>query len=293
MEFTDVAINLSLVFLGLVIAIYAIGLPVLNTLLRSNRIRLQRRVDEVQNEIRKISQEGSGRQLLNNVNKELEHLKKEEKDIISTEANLRLKNAVYYPSISFFMTILLIIYNNSIITVYKSSFNSNILFGVSVEYYLYGFIFLIFLYGIRRLIKTLTAIEYVSINIPLPSFEVTFPNELKSITINSGNLTTINIEVYNEGYELAEIVNVYLTFPPNLIIEETDDYSVYQESETSTEYPNHWRVSYSTDIIHMGCVETIPINMMAQPIPGRYRIPIYVLERKIGETEHNLEIIVT
>jgi len=291
MDLTDVVLNLSLILLGLVIAIYAIGLPIVNNLLRSNRLRLQRRVNEVQKEIRRLSQESTGSELVIGASNELKGLIKEQNEIISTESNLKLKKAVFLPSISFFSVIILIIFYNDILLILKDSLNLSYVIGINIEYYISLIILLFLLYGGICMINTLLAIEYVSINVPLPIIQVSFPNEEKSLTLDAGEFS-INVEIFNEGYELAEVVDVFLTFPPNLIVAETEDYNVYQVPNNNIDDPNHWKVSYHTDLIHMGCIETILIQLTALPIPGNYIIPVYVLEKKIGETEHRLEIII-
>jgi hypothetical protein len=287
MEFIDFMINISLLFIGLTVTIYALAVPLFHTQIRRNKVFLESRLDELEKKVESLTKGRRSRESLDVIETEVRQYKNEEKLLSFKLSCLKLRGAVIYPSIVFFLGLLIFIFYedlimwipNNAITIGTKNFTLVMLIGT-----------LTFFYGIYRVICTLMAIDYASTNILMPNFDVHFLDGSKKLTSKINEPISFDIAIENKGYEIGELIDVYLAFPPQIHIIESEDFFVFQESEHDDEYPNYWRVSYYSDYIHAGSNEIMTINIEPLTVANKYTIPIWVIEKNSGDIEFDLEM---
>ncbi|MCX6649109.1 MAG: hypothetical protein NTV61_06940 [Candidatus Bathyarchaeota archaeon] len=296
MENLDFLINLSLALIAVDISIYAIAIPLLQSELKLNFIFLERKLEEVKAELKKINENPNPREGIKSIKQKIKEYELEEKKYASMLLSLRFKGAVIYPCICFFISILFLLLFQNILPSYITNFNflTNIIItNVNLYIILSLIIPLIPLcYGMYKMFCTLNTIDFASTNIPLPDFDISFFGDLKKVTLEGGTIQELTIEISNIGYDVGELVQLFINIPPELrVIESEDaDYSVFKGSPLDKEYPNWWMVSYSTDYIHVDSTENITILIETPPSNNVFKIPIWVAERKINQKEFHLDL---
>lgn len=279
MEIAELLSEISIALLAIDIAVYTIAAALLGSQLKRNVIYIQRRLEEAEAEIQQTKKHlPSPRQRLEKVDAEVEKFKKEEKSLQGNLFCLTLRGAVIYPCSLFAVSIILI--------------TATALFLTEYIYWIAIPAIGLLSWGSYRIYRTLVSIDFAATNIPLPDFEVSFSNDEQKLELQPAKSQTISIAVSNSGYDLGEMIELSVFFPPSFKVTENPDYETYVQDENDPAFPSHTGVFFELDCIHVDTTILFDIKAISPKEPGSYKIPVYVNEREITQKAFELEIAV-
>lgn len=265
----------AIALISMAIAVYAISVSYLGRETSRSVWRIRKRQEELRKKLKKLVYQERLEE--RSIEKELRTSKEKEKEINDRLRCLSLKGAVWYPCT--FFSIALLIAVSGILVVD----------GLSSEYFIVSAAVFIFI-GFYRLARTLTAIEWVAERIPLPKFKVSFRYGATTVKFKTKKKVEVNICVHNIGDDMAEKIEVFVMFPPDFDVQETPKYNVSVQ-EPDSDHPNYIAAIFEVETIHVDTVHHFPPVLLKMPKKaGSYAIPIYVSERKVGESKHQLAI---
>jgi len=279
MEIAGLLTEISIALVAINIAVYAIAAALLGSQLKRNFIYIQRRLEEAEAEIQRTKEYSSSpRQRLEKVDAEVKKFKKEEKALQDKLFCLTLKGAVLYPCCLFAFSIILIAAASLFFPpyVYLTAIPAIVLLS----------------WGSYRIYRTLLSIDYAAINIPLPIFEATFSDDEQKTEMEPAKRQTLSIAVSNSGYDVGEMMEVSVFFPPSFKVAESPDYEIYVQPEKDNVYPLYTGVFFELDCLHVDTTVIFDISITSSKEPHAYKIPVYVNERKITQKAFELEIVV-
>ena len=280
MEILDLILNLSIALIAIDVSVYAISASLLGSQLKRNVLFIQRRLRETEGEIKRIQENSSSsRQRLSDIEKELEQFKKEEKKFTDILYCLTLEGAVLYPCVSIIGALLLGVYG--------------LFFPTEIFLITLGASFFI-LYGSYRVYCTLQSIDFAATNIPLPAFDVVFyTNAEKRLEIESAKKQKLLFEIGNSGYDVGELIEINIFFPPDFKVHKSREYEMNVQPEDMTSiHPLYTGVFYELDHLHVDTSVNVEVVINSPKDTKTYKIPVYVNERKITQEEFELEIVV-
>lgn len=280
MEILDLIFNLTIALVAIDVSVYAISASLLGSQLKRNVLFIQRRLKETEGEIKRIQETfPSSRQRLSDIDEELEEFKTEERHFQNMLFCLKVKGAVLYPCVLFILALFSIVIGS----ILQNHVNL-IALVASI------FIFL----GSYRVYCTLRSIDFASTNIPLPTFDALFyVNSEKRLEIEPAKKQNILFEIGNEGYDIGELIEISIFFPPDFKVHKSREYEInVQPKDATSVHPLYTGVFYEVDHLHIGTSIKVEIVVTSPEESKTYKIPVYTSERKIATQEFELEIVV-
>lgn len=283
-------LNLILGLFTITIGVYAVSVSLLGAQLKRNKIFVQRRVSETENEIENIKKSKSDSlDRLSSIDVRIQELKSELKELNERSFCLELNGAVIYPCSLFIIALSIIILNSylSLIDEIYVVFFSTIFIGG----------------GIYRLYCTLASINFAATNIPMSDFKVRFSNFTNQLILEPNKEYAISIDLENDGSEVAELIEFSIFFPPEFLIKEADDeeegedeYLFYevtiQPIIDEIDYPGYKSVTFEFEYLHIDAYYSNEIIITTPNIEDKYKIPIMIAEKEITQRDKELTIIV-
>lgn len=275
----DLIANMGTLLITIDIGIYAIANTLLSKQIKRNILYVQKRLFDTQQNIEEKNK-GSPSDL-ENIQKEIIDLKREIKTNQDYLKSFMVSDSVIKPCLSLALAVFLI----SILeinTVLNNLYALNILILVQIFIIIIGF-----LYGIYKIYKTLIAIEFASFNIPLPILKIRFRNGEKELGIKKDD-KNFEIIVENDGYEIGEMTELTLFFPPEIQLNLSEDYTISKQTDIE-KYPNYNGISIEVGIIHIN--SSIGYNILLKgrlQIPNQYKIFTEVNAKDILPVEDEL-----
>ena len=275
----DIIANMGTLLITIDIGIYAIANTLLSKQIKRNILYVQKRLFDTQQNIEEKNK-GSPSDL-ENIQKEIIDLKREIKTNQDYLKSFMVSDSVIKPCLSLALAVFLI----SILeinTVLNNLYALNILILVQIFIIIIGF-----LYGIYKIYKTLIAIEFASLNIPLPILKIRFRNGEKELDIKKDD-KNFEIIVENDGYEIGEMTELTLFFPPEIQLNVSEDYTISKQTDIE-KYPNYNGISIEVGIIHIN--SSIGYNILLKrrlQIPNQYKIFTEVNAKDILPMEDEL-----
>ncbi len=268
-----------MVLIALVIAVYTIAVSLLGVHLKTNEMYVKRRLKETKYAIDDLQKSDSDYlEQLTSIEEEIKKAQKVAKKLEDVLYSLTLNGAVMQPLIPFIGTLLL----SGVALLFPSI--TEIVLIVSI-------IFLV--WGGYKMSCTLRAIDFAATNIPLPTFDVTFANDKKSIEIKSDTNQIISIAIGNSGYDLGESIEVSVFIPSSFKVYKDKSYLITIQPNTSAStHPSFIGVYYEIEILHVDTDITFDIKIKSPKVKDTFKIPVYVCERKINQEDFKLELIV-
>lgn len=280
MEIVDILFNLSIALVAIDVSVYAISASLLGSQLKRNILFIQRRLRETEGEIKRIQETPtSSRQRLSDIGEKLEEFKKEETRFQSILFCLKVKGAVLYPCALLVVALLSLVIG---LVLPEFAWLANPIASVFI------------LLGSYKIYCTLRSVDFAATNIPLPTFDVCFyVNSENRLEIERATKQGILFEIGNSGYDIAEVIEVSLFFPPDFKVHKSVEYetNVQPDDETSV-HPLHTGVFYDAEYLHVDTSIRIEVTITSPKEEKIYKIPVYISERKITEEDFELEIAV-
>jgi hypothetical protein len=145
--------------------------------------------------------------------------------------------------------------------------------------------------GVLVLLFVVRTIDSAAKRIPVPKFDVSFQSGLRNMKLGPKEKTTVTFCVANRGEDVAENVSVFVCFPPEFAVMESSQglYRTYKQSSLSPT-PNYNAAISKAEVVHIGTILEIDIDLLMPEKQGIYEIPVNVYERKIGLSSHKLVI---
>jgi hypothetical protein len=280
MDIATILTEISIALIGIDIAVYTISVSLLGSQLKRNFVFIQRRLSEAEAEIEQTRiASSSPRQRLKKVEDEVAKFKSEETVLKKRMFCLTVKGAVLFPCFFYALSIVLAI-------------TADMLFSELINWIIVPTTFLL-LCGGYRTYCTLKSIDFAATNIPLPDFEASFAEGGQKLEIEPAKRQTISVDIGNTGFDVGELIEVSIFFPPDFTVKESKEYEVeLQPADKSCSHPLHTNVSFDLGILHIDTFISFDIDLTSPKEAGVYKIPIYVNERKITQETFELEIIV-
>lgn len=265
---------LAIALIAIAIAIYAIAVSYFGRETFKSIQRMKKRREQLKSKITELSQRAG----VEEIRKEIDKYEEEETQLKSKLDCLSVKKAVFYPCILFFIALII-----AACGIYLPDLDPRVSEKLMI-------VTLIFVgVGFYSLTKTLGAIEWASLRVALPQFEVTFETyPLTTMKTKARKEQNITFIVYNAGEELAEDLVVFLYFPPTFKLIGQPYYNLVRQSEY-TLHPDYTAAIFSIDKIHPDIFDTYSIRLKAKK-KGSYRIPVRIHERKTGISDYQLTL---
>ena len=122
----------------------------------------------------------------------------------------------------------------------------------------------------------------------MPVFGVRFASELIEEKLKVKEKTELRIFTNNNGDAMAEDVEVFVFFPPDFKVTGKTGYRVVAQGKGS-DNPGYNAAIFNYDKIHINTsMLSTEITIEAPDKPGKYKIPVCICERNIGETDLEL-----
>jgi hypothetical protein len=278
MELIELLINLGIALISIDIGVYAIANTFLSKQIKRNILYANKRLLEAKDNIDEKIKRKMGN--LDEIQGEITKTNNEIKNNKQYLNSVMIKNAVILPSISLIISILLLVFLNKydlLNELLKINIFLMIITSISI---------ITFFYGVYKIYKTLLAIEFASLNIPLPIFDVYFRNDEKSLTIES-DVRTIEVVVSNEGYEIGEMTELSLFFPPEIKLKKSHDYTITKQTENE-QYANYNGVFIDVGTVYINSSIGYDIYLTQKQIPNRYIIHTQVNAKDIIPVDNYL-----
>jgi len=278
------ALNIALI--TVTIAVYAISTSFLGSETRRALWRRDRRKAELEMKLKTLLSEKKKGIEIQTIEKEIEKYKKEISGLEVKLESLSLRGAVLYPCMCFVLALIFILIG--IVTYLDYPIARLYLVALA-----FGWVFV----GVWSLGKTLKSIEAAASKPLLPEFKVSYETYLKIEKCKVGELKILEVMVVNTGDDLAEDMELFIYFPEGFVLPPEGASSFgyllqFQPPERRT-YPNHMVAIFKLDLLHIDCYRVFYISVEVPKKEETYTIPVIIMERKIGRTQHELTLEVT
>lgn len=263
---------LSAALISVVIAVYAVAVSYLGR--ETSRIiwSLKKRQRELKKRIKRFEDKMD----IGEMEKEIKSYKQEESALKGHLFYLSVNGAVLLPLAALSVALLF-----SLGAIYNYSWLPNIGFYVVCTFAFNAL-------GVISLLIVLKTIEWAALRVPLPKFEVFFETWLSKEKMATREKRGLRFWICNRGEIIAEDVEVFLFFPPGFKISSAKRYEVFTQSKKAI-HPGYHAAIFSYENIHVNTDTFSPkIAVEAPEKPDKYKIPICIYERNIGESEHEL-----
>jgi hypothetical protein len=265
--------------LSIAIANYAISASYLGRESRLSRSRIERRKEKLLGKLKELRETTQ----IESVKKEIKEAEAEQRGLGIRIFLLSWLGAVILPSmfliISFICAVIGI--NTEILSQDSEvqRFLEQQFIIVSSGTLAVGFMILLFV------IKT---IDSSARQIPIPEIEVMFENRERATKLKRNEKVSIGLRAENNGEDLAEDLELYVSFPPAFKIGR-GPYPVYTH-DASHRYSNYSYVIFREKILHVG-TWVVDYIMITMPDEKKiYEVCIDIKERKIGTLKQKLDI---
>ena len=264
---------LSAALISVVIAVYAISVSYLGRETSRSIWFLKKRQVELKNRIKKLGEKID----VGEMEKEIRSYRQEETTLKNKLRFLSFNGAVLLPSAALFIALFF-----SLAGIYTYPRNPNISSTVvaTLAFNTLGFVVLL---------KVLKTVEWSALRIPLPSFEVFFKSGSKEEKMMTKEKRELRIIISNNGDAMAEDIEVFVFFPLDFKISPRRPYYKVVEQWEITDRLGYNAVIFDFDKIHINVqMLSSEIGIEAPERPDKYKIPVCIYERNIGESEHEL-----
>lgn len=137
------------------------------------------------------------------------------------------------------------------------------------------------------------SVDFAATNIPLPVFDVKFSNGESSLEIHSAAKQTLSIGIGNLGYDVGEMIESGIFFPPGFTVHKSKEYTITPQGEGEDSFhPLHTGVFFNLDVLHVDTFIGFEVKITSPTQPNTYKIPVYVNERKVTQQLFELELVV-
>jgi len=278
--------TISITLIAVDITVYAIGVPLFKSQLRTSFIYLTRRLQATRSHLKELSENSfNQRYKLEEVKEIINDYEKEEIDIVFKLNSMTLEEGVFTPCKYFMISLIIVSFYHFYYVIFINIYINILNFVVPI-------IAIFFIgKGLNKIKSTLESIEYASTLTLSPKFRVEYIDGKQTMTIKGGELQTIEIDITNEGDDIAEYVQVSMFIPPIIEIKESEDYETRFQPDINTyEYPKYTGIYTYYETIHVDTTETIEVVLQPQNINQTIKIPIYINEKKTTQNEFTLEL---
>jgi len=279
MEELQILLLLAYVAIGLMsitIPTYAISVSYLarETLrtikdMERRRRNLRQKLDELR---KKLEQEPGVKEL----KQEIAGYEEEEKQLKGRLEYLSAKGAVGYPFGSFTTSLFfaaLGIYN----------------FPDNIDFFIFASVLTI-AFGLYRIAKSVLAIEKAALAPGLPIFRVGFESGTSAERYKVEEQKEITFFVDNYGEGIAEDVYIMAFFRPEFELLNKPFHYTIAKQYSHAPYPNYNAACFAAKLMHMNLRYAHLVSVKMPQKPGLYRIPVQIMERRTGLSEHQLSI---
>jgi hypothetical protein len=281
MEEVQILLLLAYLAIGLMsitIPTYAISVSYLarETLRTIKDMERRRDLNQKLDELRKRLKQESD---VNELKQEISRYEEEEKQLKERLECLSAKGAVGYPFGSFASSLFF-----AALGVYD--------FPNRVDLYILASVLLI-VYGLHRFGKSVLAIEQAALAPGLPTFKVGFLSGTSTERYKVGEEKDITFYIINYRRDLAEDLSIMVFFRPEFDLVKKGIYYTISKQYSTSLYPNHNAACFEGKLMHMNLRYTYTVSVKMPQNPDTYRIPVHILERRTGLSEHQLTIEIT
>jgi hypothetical protein len=268
----------DIILISVSIANYAISASYLGRETRLTRGRMEKRKQRLNEIIKELQAKGLP---IEELKKETKEAEDDIKGLGSRLFFLSWLGAVILPSICFLASLINgVIGMNSDIFLTNSQTLVNSSMVASISLLGLGFFLLMVVIGV---------VDSVARKLPMPEFEIAFPNREKTIELEGGESTMVRICVFNKGEDVADDTEFFAMFPLNFKIQPIGKQRVTR-TDTLHEYPNCNCFYIPVGTIHVGVTEIVNIDVTPSREKRTYEILIRIHEAKIGEYRDTLTI---
>lgn len=270
----------DIALLSITIANYAISASYLGREYRLSRWRMDRRKQKLLEKLKELKQATQ----IEGIKKEIAEEEKEERGIGQRIFLLSWLGAVILPSMFFIISFInVIIGMNS--EILSQSIETQRFLEQQFMILSSGFIAL----GFITLLAVIGVIDSAARRLPIPEFEVTFPEGMKVLKLKRNERKTIELCVTNKGEDVAENLQIFVIFHPSFKVNLTPFYSVTKQI-AQADYPEYNAAIFDVGIIHIDTTLQLHVDLTSPDVKETYEIPIDIYERKIGKSKHKLTI---
>jgi hypothetical protein len=143
--------------------------------------------------------------------------------------------------------------------------------------------------GFMVLLFVIRTIDSSAKKIPIPEFEVKFENLTDTITLKRNKNAEILLRMKNKGEDIAERIEIFVTFPNVFKIKEMEHYDVH-ETGPQEKYPSCVQVRLTKNSLHIDTFLFFYVSLTAPDVKKNYEIVVEVCEKKTGMSKSKLFI---
>lgn len=266
--------HLSVALISVVIGVYAISVSYLGKeTLRSIRI-LRRRRNQLGKRVKELAEKID----VGKLEKEIKKYKREEVKLSEKLYLLSLRGAVFLPLIALSLALIFSVAGMLIYPLGQQRYvELCVTFGFAGA-----------AVGIFWLFRVLRAIQWAATRFLAPTFRVFFEGWLDEEKMKTEEKRKLEICISNDGDAIAEDLEVYIFFHPDFKISPR-----VVDSEVVMQTKGHDHAGLNALItkirnLHVNIATTLSVDVKAPKKSKRYRIPVAIYERNIGESQHEL-----
>jgi len=268
----------DIALISITIANYAVSASFLGRESRLSRQRMERREQELLDRLKGLRETTQ----IESIRNEIKQSGKEKRGLSVRIRLLSWLGAVILPSTFFIISLICSILGMNAEVVWSGAYleNLNWLIGASALFISVGF---------SILLVVIRTIDSAARKVPIPGFEVCFPDRTNKSVLKRNQQTEIEILITNKGEDIAENMQIFVTFPNAFKILGRNHYESY-ESDPLGRFPNCIYAMFKKDLLHIQITTHIYISVTAPNVNKEYETNVQILEKKIGSTRSKLFI---
>jgi len=277
---------LAIGMMSITIPTYAISVSFLGRESKRTLLDLERRRGDLEKKTKELTATvGTGPGLIA-LKAEIAQYEKDINQMKGRLTSLSVWGAFVYPVLCFAVALLsagygFLVYSNAISS-FEPSLTGDAWVFFSIVFSLLGIVFL----G-----NTLFRVNQAALSPEtLSSFRVSFEN---GSTVERFPLSTpskASVLIHNFGKEMAENVMIMIFFPTGFTTQPGLYSQGVQPPYPVMDYPGWPSVSAVFDDMHEDTINTMAIGLVTPTMRDKYKIPIYIWEKRLGKSVHELVI---
>jgi hypothetical protein len=271
----------NIALISVTIANFAVSASYLGRETRLTRKRMEKRKQRLSEKLRELQEKTL----------QIESLKKEikeaEKDMSRLNSRIFLLSwlgAVILPTSSFMFSFIFAVLGMNADILFSPQIQNTEVSGfvaASSSFMVGGFILLLVVIGV---------IDSAARKVPVPEFEVYFPDLTKTTKIKCKASAVITVCVNNRGEDMGENERIFVNFPPEFkVFELAGEYHIFKQGK-DTDHPNFTAAIFSIDFHHIDTAFNLKIQLMPPDEKKPFQIPVDIYERKTERTKLELAI---